>query len=321
MICRCDPNVACWSVEGIYFIIKEPDQLAKNFIPNYFEHNKFQSFTRQLNFYGFKKINNYCNESDGLASNHVRFEHKYFRRGRKDLLHNIKRTTNNSSCSSKVAGKEIEALKKTVSDLDDKISKTQATLDDKISKLIAPFEARLKEMENMLQASEAHSKGLQRMLETSLHCESFSHQNKRQMLNNYSTYPVTDDSSIPVKATSNPVSALPEFKGPNITRQCSAQSNQSDFHVTLSSLINDENLNPDSFIKTVDNENLLFPDQSDSKGTNATLPTFSASSYRMMPDNAAFRLLSDLSANRSASISKEKDNIIEVVSRSPSNSL
>jgi len=315
MICRCDPNVACWSDAGKSFIIKEPDQLAKNFIPSYFDHNKFQSFTRQLNFYGFKKINNYCNESEGLASNHVRFEHRNFQRGRRDLLHNIKRTTNNSNSNSKVAGKEIEALKKTVSDLEDKLSQVTATLDDKLSKITATYDLKLKEMEKRMQISEAKSKEIQRMLQTSFHDESCSHRNKRPMLNNHFTNPVTDDSSISVMALSNHVSALPASKEVNVTRKSSAPSNQNDFHFTLSSLINDENLNPDSFIG-VENENLLFPDQSANSGTSGTLPTFSASSYRMMPDNAAFRLLSDLSANRSASITtKEMDRKNVEVSR------
>ena len=34
------------------FVVKDPDQFAADIIPQYFDHNKFSSFARQLNFYG-----------------------------------------------------------------------------------------------------------------------------------------------------------------------------------------------------------------------------------------------------------------------------
>ena len=56
MINTCDPNVASWTQDGTMFVIKEQDIFANEVIPKFFEHNKFTSFARQLNFYGFRKM-------------------------------------------------------------------------------------------------------------------------------------------------------------------------------------------------------------------------------------------------------------------------
>jgi len=138
MISRCDPNVACWSDAGDLFIVKGSTKLAKMHIPRYFDHSNFSSFSRQLNFYGFRKINN-LHETDGFTSSHVRFHHEYFRRERPDLLSNIKRSTLNNS-NSKVVNKEIENLKLTVT-----------KLEEKINQMSSDFEAKMKEMYNMMQ--------------------------------------------------------------------------------------------------------------------------------------------------------------------------
>lgn len=40
------------SDDGDMFIVKDPEIFASEVIPQYFDHNKFSSFARQLNFYG-----------------------------------------------------------------------------------------------------------------------------------------------------------------------------------------------------------------------------------------------------------------------------
>ena len=56
MISECDPRICAWSADGNKFIVKDPEILARDVIPKYFGHNKFASFSRQLNFYGFRKM-------------------------------------------------------------------------------------------------------------------------------------------------------------------------------------------------------------------------------------------------------------------------
>ena len=132
MINRCDPKVACWNEKGDIFIVKDSTTLAKLFIPRYFDHSNFSSFARQLNFYGFRKINN-LHDVDEYSSNHVRFHHEFFCRERPDLLSRIKRSTLNNS-NSKVVNKEIEGL-----------------LEAKIAKMENDFETKMREMYYMMQ--------------------------------------------------------------------------------------------------------------------------------------------------------------------------
>ena len=54
MINDCDPHIASWTKDGIAFVIKDQHKFAKEVLPKFFEH-KFDTFTRQLSFYGFRK--------------------------------------------------------------------------------------------------------------------------------------------------------------------------------------------------------------------------------------------------------------------------
>ena len=56
MISTCNPNIAGWTEDGTMFVIKDQVIFAAEIIPTFFEHNKFTSFARQLNFYGFRKM-------------------------------------------------------------------------------------------------------------------------------------------------------------------------------------------------------------------------------------------------------------------------
>merc|ERR1712151_694347 len=58
MVDSCDPTIASWSDDGKVFIVKDPELFASNVIPQFFKHNNFASFVRQLNFYGFRKLRN-----------------------------------------------------------------------------------------------------------------------------------------------------------------------------------------------------------------------------------------------------------------------
>mmetsp|Transcript_16138 Transcript_16138/g.34053 ORF Transcript_16138/g.34053 Transcript_16138/m.34053 type:complete len:517 (-) Transcript_16138:457-2007(-) len=108
MIDTCDPKICCWSDDGLTFIVKNTSLFETTIIPQFFKHNKFSSFVRQLNFYGFRKVK----FSNSLKIDHKleaetakfwRFRHDKFRRGRKDLLTEIKRTPSSSSSSSSSA--------------------------------------------------------------------------------------------------------------------------------------------------------------------------------------------------------------------------
>ena len=93
MIDTCDPTIAGWFTDGASFLVRDTDRFAKTVIPQFFKHNKWSSFVRQLNFYGFKKVKG---EAVTVAQEErlegmVQFRHEHFLRGRPDQLVEIQR--------------------------------------------------------------------------------------------------------------------------------------------------------------------------------------------------------------------------------------
>ncbi|KAI9300067.1 HSF-type DNA-binding-domain-containing protein [Cunninghamella echinulata] len=92
-------NLLCWSENGEYFSVTNAVAFSKEILPKYFKHNNWQSFVRQLNMYGFNKINemvytNLMNDSSGQTWD---FKHPHFKRGDFKSLAYIKRKTTKPS--------------------------------------------------------------------------------------------------------------------------------------------------------------------------------------------------------------------------------
>ncbi|KAL7581182.1 hypothetical protein ACA910_005971 [Epithemia clementina (nom. ined.)] len=128
MIDTAHSSIATWSDGGTTFVVKDTEKFAAEVIPEFFKHNNFSSFVRQLNFYGFRKI-----KSDPLRirdaesseeSRFWKFRHEKFQRGREDLLGEIRKSNHHEAADKQ----EVDGLKAEVKALRDELFSLRAEM-------------------------------------------------------------------------------------------------------------------------------------------------------------------------------------------------
>ncbi|KAI8371829.1 HSF-type DNA-binding-domain-containing protein [Blakeslea trispora] len=93
-------NLISWSEKGDLFSVSNPTSFSRFVLPQYFKHNNWQSFVRQLNMYGFHKVNDMIHSNLTSDNQTWEFKHPHFKRGEIEDLQHIKRKSAKPSTTS-----------------------------------------------------------------------------------------------------------------------------------------------------------------------------------------------------------------------------
>ncbi|XP_072837322.2 heat shock factor protein 3 isoform X1 [Pogona vitticeps] len=156
-------DVISWRPDGQNFCILDEQRFAKELLPKYFKHNNLSSFIRQLNIYGFRKV--IALENGMMVSDKnpaIEFQHPFFKRGRANLLANIKRKV------SAVRAEDLkvcpEDLHKVLSEVQD-MREQQSNMDLKLASMKRENEALWKEVASLRQKHSQQQQLLSKILE------------------------------------------------------------------------------------------------------------------------------------------------------------
>ncbi|CAO1624128.1 unnamed protein product [Parajaminaea phylloscopi] len=84
-------SMISWGPSGDVFSVANPAEFSRVVLPTWFKHANWQSFVRQLNMYGFHKVNHTFSGAPNEEVQIWEFKHASFRRGDVHLLADIKR--------------------------------------------------------------------------------------------------------------------------------------------------------------------------------------------------------------------------------------
>ena len=126
IISSCPEHIGGWSQDGRSLVVRDVDAFTRTVVPSAFKHSNWASFVRQLNYYGFRKVRSSTAGPEGCE-----FHHELFRRGRPELVAQIRRPEPSQSQSQRPETHDSEdKLRQDLDDLKAQVDCLSSTIRD-----------------------------------------------------------------------------------------------------------------------------------------------------------------------------------------------